>query len=93
MASLGTTATAVQRDDTSQTTIIPHTQKPLCTREYPSGAELDAAIERAHVAQDKWKRVPLEERIKIGYRFIVRALQPLHHTLLNCLILFDNKHI
>lgn len=55
---------------TEQTTIVPHTQKPLITRVYPTEAELDAAIDRAAKGQTAWKEVPLDERIAIGRKFI-----------------------
>ena len=58
----------------SQTTITPHNQQPLVTRTYPSEAELDAAIRSAADAQKSWAKVPLEERIAIGRRFIVRDI-------------------
>lgn len=57
-------------EPTSQTTISPHTQQPLVTRTYPSQSELDAAIRKSSEAQKKWRLVPLEERIKIGERFM-----------------------
>lgn len=57
---------------TSQTTITPHNQQLLVTRTYPSAAELDTQISTAADAQKKWARVPLEERIAVGWRFIVR---------------------
>ncbi|ETW87357.1 hypothetical protein HETIRDRAFT_437877 [Heterobasidion irregulare TC 32-1] len=55
---------------TSQTTIIPHSQKPLVTRQYPSVTEVDSLIGRASEAQKAWSRVPLKERIAIGTRFM-----------------------
>jgi len=55
----------------SQTTIIPHSQKPYVTRQYPTSAELDALIVNAHEAQKKWKLVPLQDRINIGDKFMV----------------------
>lgn len=58
-------------DPRIQTTIIPHTQKPLVTRTYPTNSELDAIIQSADEAQKKWAAVPLSERIAIGYKFIV----------------------
>ena len=58
-------------DPRIQTTIIPHTQKPLVTRTYPTNSELDAIIKSADEAQKKWAAVPLSERIAIGYKFIV----------------------
>lgn len=59
--------------DKSQTTIIPHTQKPLdgSTRTYPKTADLDDLIIQASVAQKSWAKVSLEERIKIGWRMVV----------------------
>ncbi|THG98471.1 hypothetical protein EW026_g3710 [Hermanssonia centrifuga] len=53
-----------------QTTIIPHSQKPLVDRTYPSEAELDLAIERSAAAQKQWSQVSLKDRIAIGYKFI-----------------------
>ena len=55
----------------SQTTIIPHSQKPLVTRVYPSQAELDSSIVLADIAQKQWKATPLAHRIEIGRRFMV----------------------
>ncbi len=54
-----------------QTTIIPHSQQPLVTRTYPSEQELDGFITIASKAQKTWSKVPLKERIAIGYKFIV----------------------
>ena len=56
-----------------QTTVIPHTQKPLVHREYPTEAELDQVIEKSAIAQKQWSKTPLKERIAIGYKFIVRT--------------------
>ncbi|PSS29857.1 hypothetical protein PHLCEN_2v2650 [Hermanssonia centrifuga] len=53
-----------------QTTIIPHSQKPLVDRTYPSEAELDLAIERSAAAQKQWSQVSLKDRIAIGFKFI-----------------------
>jgi acyl-CoA reductase-like NAD-dependent aldehyde dehydrogenase len=58
--------------DTEQTTISPHTQQPFVTRVYPSADALAASIDRAAAAQAAWRRVPLQERIAVGRRFIVR---------------------
>ena len=57
-----------------QTTIVPHSQKPLVTREYPTEAELDQVIQRSAAAQKVWSKVPLKERIAIGHKFIVSHL-------------------
>lgn len=55
----------------SQTTITPHTQGPLVTRHYPSESALDEVIQKSAIAQKAWSKVPLKERIAIGYKFIV----------------------
>ncbi|KAF8202922.1 succinate semialdehyde dehydrogenase [Pholiota molesta] len=52
------------------TTITPHSQQPYIQRTYPSDAELDAHIARAAEAQKSWSKVPLEERIAIGRKFM-----------------------
>jgi len=54
----------------SQTTIIPHSQQPLVTRNYPSEAELDAIVKRAAVAQKAWARVPLKDRLAVATKFV-----------------------
>ncbi|OCH84860.1 aldehyde dehydrogenase [Obba rivulosa] len=54
----------------TQTTISPHNQQPLVTRTYPSERDLDDAIRRSAVAQNEWARVPLQDRIAIGRKFI-----------------------
>ncbi|KAF8067591.1 succinate semialdehyde dehydrogenase [Lyophyllum atratum] len=53
-----------------QTTIIPHSQQPYVSREYPSVLELDTAIRNAAEKQKAWAAVPLKERIAIGRKFI-----------------------
>jgi len=55
----------------SQTTLSPHTQQPFVTRVYPSETELDVIIEKSAKAQKAWSHVPIQERIEIGWRFIV----------------------
>jgi acyl-CoA reductase-like NAD-dependent aldehyde dehydrogenase len=55
-----------------QTTIIPHTQKPLVSRTYPSQSELNRAIQNASDAQKVWNKVPLQDRINISRKFVVR---------------------
>ena len=57
----------------SQTTISPHNQAPLCTRIYPSEAELEEKLQNAARAQEAWKQIDLKERIAIGYKFMVRT--------------------
>lgn len=56
-----------------QTTISPHSQKPLVSRSYPSQSDLDVAIQNASKAQKLWRKVPLEERVDIGRKFMVRS--------------------
>ena len=58
-------------DPTLQTTIIPHSQKPLVTRKYPTEPELDAVIQRSSKAQKEWAKVPIQERVAIGRKFMV----------------------
>ncbi|KAF8220058.1 ALDH-like protein, partial [Tricholoma matsutake] len=53
-----------------QTTIIPHTQKPLVSRTYPSQSELEFAIQNASKAQKIWRNVPLKDRVDISCKFI-----------------------
>ena len=60
----------------SQTTIIPHSQKPLVTRTYPLEHELDAQITLASVAQKQWRGTPLAARIEIGRKFMARRSFP-----------------
>jgi acyl-CoA reductase-like NAD-dependent aldehyde dehydrogenase len=55
---------------TSQTTITPHSQKPLVTRVYPSESELNVLIQNSATAQKEWSRVPLQERIAVGRKFM-----------------------
>ncbi|KAM6492495.1 NAD-aldehyde dehydrogenase [Amanita muscaria] len=55
---------------TTQTTISPHNQQPLITRTYPSNEQIDAAINDASAAQKLWSRIPLDERIAIGRKFM-----------------------
>ena len=57
----------------AQTTISPHNQKPFVTRSYPSETDLDGIIERSTIAQKSWSRVPIRERIDIGWKFIVSS--------------------
>lgn len=58
----------------SQTTIIPHSQKPLVTRIYPSQSELDVLIQNSVKAQKEWARVPLQQRIAVGRKFMASSL-------------------
>jgi delta 1-pyrroline-5-carboxylate dehydrogenase len=59
---------------TSQTTITPHSQKPLVTRVYPSESELNVLIQNSATVQKEWSRVPLQERIAIGRKFMASLL-------------------
>ncbi|CAG7850879.1 4-hydroxybenzaldehyde dehydrogenase (NADP(+)) {ECO:0000303/PubMed:23736872} Short=PHBDD {ECO:0000303/PubMed:23736872}; {ECO:0000269/PubMed:23736872} [Serendipita indica DSM 11827] len=54
----------------SQTTIIPHSQKPFVTREYPSEDELNAIIAAAADAQNSWSKTALSERLAICKKFL-----------------------
>lgn len=56
----------------SQTTISPHTQTPLVTRQYPSAQELDTIIASSAKAQKEWQKVSLDDRIRIAEKFTVR---------------------
>ncbi|KAI0338180.1 succinate semialdehyde dehydrogenase [Trametopsis cervina] len=56
--------------DTTQTTISPHNQQPIVSREYPKVEGVDAAVAEAARAQKAWAKVSLGERIEIGRRFI-----------------------
>ncbi|KAH9939716.1 succinate semialdehyde dehydrogenase [Epithele typhae] len=57
-------------EPTSQTTLTPHNQQPLVTKTYPSEGELDQLIVKSAAAQEKWARVPLQQRIAIGRAFM-----------------------
>ena len=54
-----------------QTTITPHTQKPLVSRSYPSEDELGVMIQNASKAQQAWCKVSLEDRVNIAQDFMV----------------------
>lgn len=62
----------------TQTTIIPHSQKPYVTRTYPSVDDIDKIVQSAVVAQKAWTAIPLQDRIAIARKFIVRIPQ-IHH--------------
>lgn len=55
----------------SQTTLSPHTQAPLVTRQWPSEEELDAIVQTSANAQKQWQKVSLDERLKIADKFVV----------------------
>jgi hypothetical protein len=55
----------------SQITIAPHNQQPFVKRFYPSETELDEIIDNSAKAQKAWSRIPLKERIELGWKFIV----------------------
>jgi len=55
-----------------QTTISPYTQQPICTRPLLSETELNTAITEAVKAQKSWKKVPLDDRIAIAEKWLVR---------------------
>ncbi|KAG8874782.1 hypothetical protein FRC20_005210 [Serendipita sp. 405] len=54
----------------SQTTIIPHTQQPLVTRDYPSREQLDDIIVASATAQEHWKVLAFKDRLEICRRFL-----------------------
>ena len=54
-----------------QTTIAPHTQAPVVERTYPEVEQLDKIVDEMCEAQKEWAKVGLEERIKIGWKFVV----------------------
>lgn len=76
----------------SQTTIAPHTQEPLVTRQYPSTAELDVTLSKAALAQKAWGKVPLAERIAIGYKFIASFLHLHQRVRINQLPRMNSTH-
>ncbi|XP_006463932.1 hypothetical protein AGABI2DRAFT_194578 [Agaricus bisporus var. bisporus H97] len=53
-----------------QVTITPHTQQPLVSRTYPVREDLNATINKAHIAQKSWSRIPVKDRVAIGRRFM-----------------------
>jgi hypothetical protein len=55
----------------SQTTITPHNQKPFLTRTYPSNPELDVLVQKSANAQKAWGRVPVQDRVAVGRKFLV----------------------
>jgi acyl-CoA reductase-like NAD-dependent aldehyde dehydrogenase len=52
------------------TTISPNTLQAIQTEKFASNEELDNITERSHEAFLKWKKVSLEERIKVVKQFI-----------------------
>ena len=61
-------------DPKDQTTIIPHSQRPLVTRTYPSTEELEKVIVSSAGAQKQWAKVPLSARVIIANKFVVSAV-------------------
>ena len=55
-----------------QTTISPYSQKPILTRPLQSKEQLDNAISQAVKAGKSWKKVPLDDRIAIAEKWLVR---------------------
>ncbi|KAG7092052.1 hypothetical protein E1B28_008433 [Marasmius oreades] len=53
-----------------QTTITPHNQQPYIEITYPTEVELDTSLHNAHTAQVAWAKVPIEERLAIGRKFM-----------------------
>ena len=66
----------------SQTTITPHDQSPYVTRELTK--DYDSIVQKGSKAQKSWAKVPIERRIEIGTRFVVRVwkccLYPQSHS-------------
>lgn len=56
----------------SQTTISPHNQSAYVTRQLT--ADVDVIVDKAKAAQKSWRKVPIEQRIAIGLRFVVSYL-------------------
>ena len=56
----------------TQTTIILHSQKPYVARTYPSVDDLDKLVQSAVAAQKAWSATPLQDRIAIARKSIVR---------------------
>lgn len=57
-----------------QTTTSPYTQQPVCTRPLLTDDQVDSVIAEAVKAQKSWRKVPLEERILIAEKWLVRNL-------------------
>ncbi|KAL1744271.1 Aldehyde/histidinol dehydrogenase [Schizophyllum fasciatum] len=55
---------------TTQTTISPVDQQPVCTREYPAPDALRTALDAAALAAQRWANTPLPARIAAADRFI-----------------------
>ncbi|KAH8927563.1 succinate semialdehyde dehydrogenase [Atractiella rhizophila] len=53
-----------------QVTISPVSQQPVFKIPYTSATEIESVIKRSIAAQKKWRKVPLEERIKLANRIV-----------------------
>jgi acyl-CoA reductase-like NAD-dependent aldehyde dehydrogenase len=53
-----------------QRTISPVDGREIAARPLATGAEIEKALERSAAAQQRWKTVPLEERIAVCLRFL-----------------------
>lgn len=58
-----------------QTTIGPYKQEPVCTRPLLTDEQLDSVIAEAVKAQKSWKKVPIEERVKIAEKWVVSSIR------------------
>lgn len=58
-----------------QTTIGPYKQEPVCTRPLATDEQLDSIIAEAVKAQKSWKKVPIEQRVEIAEKWVVRILE------------------
>ncbi|GJN91863.1 hypothetical protein Rhopal_004888-T1 [Rhodotorula paludigena] len=57
--------TQVADPNRTLSTISPSIGDVVVTREYPSSDQLDQAVQRAHAAHRDWRKVPLDERIRV----------------------------
>lgn len=57
--------TQVADPNRTLSTISPATGDVVVTREYPSSDQLDQAVQHAHAAHRDWRKVPLDERIRV----------------------------
>ncbi|THH15117.1 hypothetical protein EUX98_g9516 [Antrodiella citrinella] len=56
--------------EVSQSTITPHSQQIYVVRAYPSKEDVEGTIARSVAAQKAWSKVPLSERIALGWKFM-----------------------
>jgi acyl-CoA reductase-like NAD-dependent aldehyde dehydrogenase len=56
-----------------QTTISPIDQKPVLTRPLQTEEQLDHVIAESVKAYKSWRKVPLDDRLKIAEQWMVRS--------------------